>query len=259
MMTMILIGAAAVCGLMLILWLIHLPMRNAAIVDAGWAGGLAMLAVIYAVMGDGWMPRRVGIGAMVLYWGFRLGLFLLLTRVIGHPEEGRYVELRRKWGSNIALKFFAFFEVQALLDVVLSAPFLLAALDPKPHFTALEVSGVAIWLLALVGEIAADAQLRHFKMHSSNRGKTCQVGLWHYSRHPNYFFEFLIWVGYALYALDAPYGFIGLLSPALILYFLLRLSGIPATEAQALRSRGDEYRAYQRTTSAFVPWFPKRG
>ena len=259
MMTMILIGAAAVCGLMLILWLIHLPIRNAAIVDAGWAGGLALLAVIYGVLGDGWMPRRVVIGAMVLYWGFRLGLFLLLTRVIGHPEEGRYVELRRKWGSNIALKFFAFFEVQALLDVVLSAPFLLAALDPKPHFTALEIAGVATWLLAFVGEIVADAQLRHFKMNSSNRGKSCQVGLWHYSRHPNYFFEFLIWVGYALYALDAPYGFVGLLSPALILYFLLRLSGIPATEAQALRSRGDEYRAYQRTTSAFVPWFPKRG
>ena len=82
--------------------------------------------------------------------------------------------------------------------------------------------------------------------------------MWNYSRHPNYFFEWLIWVAFAFFALAAPYGWIGLIAPALILYFLLRVTGIPATEAQALRSRGEEYQRYQRTTSAFVPWFPKR-
>lgn len=81
--------------------------------------------------------------------------------------------------------------------------------------------------------------------------------MWRYSRYPNYFFEWLIWVVFALVALASPYGYVGLVSPALILYFLLRVTGIPATEAQAIRSRGEEYRQYQRTTSAFVPWFPK--
>jgi steroid 5-alpha reductase family enzyme len=258
MIALILTGTFAVCGLMLVLWIIHIPMRNAAIVDAGWAGGLALLAVIYAVYGGGWETRRFVIAAMALIWGLRLGFYLLLTRVIGHPEEGRYVELRRKWGSNIAFKFLLFFEFQAILDVVLSAPFLLAALNPSPKFSPIEIAGAVIWAVALIGEIAADSQLSNFKTNPTNRGKTCQVGLWHYSRHPNYFFEWLIWVGFALFAASSPYGYVAFLSPAMILFFVLKLTGIPATEAQALRSRGDEYRAYQRTTSAFVPWFPKR-
>lgn len=257
MIHLILIGSASVCGLMFVLWLIHLPLRNAAIVDAGWAGGLGLLALIYALTGDGWEPRRAAIALMADVWGVRLGLYLLLSRVIGHPEEGRYVELRRKWGSNIALKFLVFFEFQAILDVILSVPFLVAALDPRPEFGALEFAGMGIWFFALICEIAADSQLSRFKHDPRNKGKTCQIGLWHYSRHPNYFFEWLIWVGYALFAARSPYGYLAFLSPALILFFVLKLTGIPATEAQALRSRGEEYRAYQRTTSAFIPWFPK--
>ena len=110
----------------------------------------------------------------------------------------------------------------------------------------------------MAGEAAADAQLNKFKSDPSNKGRTCQVGLWRYSRHPNYFFEWLIWVAFALFALASPGGCWGLLSPALILYFVLRVTGIPATEAQAIRTRGEEYRRYQQTTSAFVPWFPKK-
>ena len=109
----------------------------------------------------------------------------------------------------------------------------------------------------MAGEVAADAQLSRFKSLASNRGRTCQAGLWRYSRHPNYFFEWLIWVAFALFALASPGGFWGFVSPALILYFVLRVTGIPATEAQAIRTRGEEYRRYQRTTNAFVPWFPK--
>ena len=104
----------------------------------------------------------------------------------------------------------------------------------------------------------ADAQLHRFKQDPANKGKTCQVGLWHYSRHPNFFFEWLIWVSYALYAMGSPSGAWGWLSPALMLYFVTKVTGIPATEAQALRSRGDEYRKYQQTTSAFFPWPPKK-
>jgi steroid 5-alpha reductase family enzyme len=186
----------------------------------------------------------------------RLALYLLFTRVVGHPEEGRYVELRRKWVTNIPLKFLAFFEFQALTCILLSVPFLIACFNPAPEFAAIEYAGMAIWAIAFVGEVMADAQLNSFKKSPANKGKTCQVGLWHYSRHPNYFFEWMIWVAYAVFALGSPYGWITLVCPALMLYFLLRVTGIPATEAQALRTKGDEYRQYQRTTSAFVPWFP---
>lgn len=256
-MNIIAIGAASIGGLMLLLWLIHLPMHNAAIVDAGWAGGLALLAGIYAAFGGGYPPREAILAAMGGIWGLRLAFYLLFTRVIGHPEEGRYRELRRKWKTHLALKFLVFFEFQALLDVILSIPFLLAARNASPQFSPVEIAAVAVWAMAISGESAADWQLSAFKSNPANRGKTCRLGLWRYSRHPNYFFEWLIWISFALLAWPAPHGSIGMIAPALILFFLLRVTGIPATEEQAIRSRGDEYRNYQRTTSAFVPWFRK--
>lgn len=254
-LTLVLIGAASVATLMLLLWLIHLRTGNAAIVDAGWAGGLALLGVLYAGLGGGYWLRSAMIGTMSATWGLRLAIYLLATRVIGHPEEGRYQALRRQWKTNVPLKFLVFFEFQALLCLVLAVPFLMASRNPDPEISLIEWAGLALWALAMCGEVAADAQLSRFKSDPSNKGRTCQAGLWRYSRHPNYFFEWLIWVAFALFALASPGGFRGLLSPALILYFVLRVTGIPATEAQAIRTRGEEYRHYQRTTSAFVPWF----
>ena len=251
------IGTASVCGLMLLLWLIHLPLRNAAIVDAGWAGGLALLGAIYAATGGGYPVRSLLIAAMVALWGLRLAIFLLFTRVIGHPEEGRYVQLRREWGGNLPLKFLLFFQFQALLCILLSTPFLLATLNRRPQLSALEYVGTALWLVAWMGEFVADSQLQSFKSNPANRGATCRLGLWRYSRHPNYFFEWLIWVAFAVFAMGSPYGYVAVFAPLLMLFFLFRVTGIPATEAQALRSKGDDYRRYQQTTSAFMPWFPR--
>lgn len=253
---LLLIGTGVVAGIMLLLWLIHLPMKNAAIVDAGWAGGLVILAILYALFGKGYRGRAVMIAGMASVWGVRLGLYLLLTRILGHPEEGRYQELRRQWKTNLPLKFLAFFEFQALLCVILSGPFLFAAINSDTELSPFEFTGAALWLVALIGEIASDSQLSRFKNNPANRGELCDVGLWRYSRHPNYFFESLIWIAYAIFALGSPWGWIGLISPALILYFLLKVTGIPATEAQSLRSRGEAYRRYQQTTSMFIPWFP---
>jgi steroid 5-alpha reductase family enzyme len=257
-MHLILIGLLAVALLMLVLWVIHLFTKNAAIVDVGWACGLAMLAAIYGGLGHAF-PLRAGlIAAIGCIWGFRLGGYLLFTRVIGQPEEGRYVQIRKDWKTHVPAKFLAFFEFQALLCVVLSGPFLFPALNQKAQLSWLEFVGFGVWLTGMIGEATADAQLNAFKKRPASHGKTCRAGLWGYSRHPNYFFEWVIWLGFAIFALGSPYGFIGLISPALILYFLLRVTGIPATEAQALRTKGDDYRNYHRTTSAFVPWFPKK-
>ncbi len=129
----LIIGTTSVCGLMLVLWLIHLPLRNAAIVEAGWAGGLALLGAIYAATAGGYPVRSLLIAAMAALWGLRLGIFLLFTRVIGHREEGRYVQLRREWGGNLPLKFLLFFQFQALLCVLLSVTFLVAAFNPRPR------------------------------------------------------------------------------------------------------------------------------
>jgi steroid 5-alpha reductase family enzyme len=255
---LVLPGGLAVLALMFVLWLVFLRTDNAAVVDVGWAGGLALLALVYAALGGGDALRKILIAGMASIWGFRLAIYLLFARVIGQPEEGRYVQLRADWKTHVRAKFLLFFEFQALLCVVLSIPFLLPALNRSPKISWVELAGCAIWLTGIVGEAVADAQLNRFKKNSANRGRTCRAGLWSYSRHPNYFFEWVIWMGFAVFALGSPFGYVAFLSPALILYFLLRVTGIPATEAQAIRSKGDDYRAYQRTTSAFVPWFPKK-
>jgi steroid 5-alpha reductase family enzyme len=213
--------------------------------------GIALLALLYALHGVGYARRTIFLALMVAVWGLRLSLFLLFTRATREPEDGRYLELRRKWGSNIGLKFLLFFEFRALLCGVLSFPFLVAMHDPLKGWSEFEEVGAAIWFVALIGEIMADAQLVRFKRR--NPGRVCDVGLWRYSRHPNYFFEFLIWVSFAIIALPVQYGYLALISPVLILFLLLRVSG---TEEQAIRSKGQAYRKYQRSTSPFIPWFP---
>lgn len=249
-------GTAVVAVLMFILWLLHFPLRNAAIVDVGWALGITLLAMTYALHAVGYWRRTLFLVPMVMLWGIRLGLYLLFTRVNGQPEEGRYVELRRKWGSNAGFKFLLFFEFQALLCGVLSLPFLLAMHDPVKSTPEIENVGAWIWVVAFLGEMIADFQLARFKSNPKNKGRVCNVGLWRYSRHPNYFFEWLIWMSFALVACTAKFGYLAFVSPALILYFLFRVTGIPATEEQALRSKGEAYRKYQKSTSVFIPWFP---
>lgn len=250
-------GLLWVTGLMLLTWLWHLRTRNAGWVDVAWAFGLGGLAVLYAWLLEGDPARRWLVAGLGGLWGLRLTLHLAV-RVGRDPEEdGRYRQLRASWGRFIAAKFLAFFLFQGLLDLVLAVPFLVALLDPSPlgliHFLA-----AGLLVLSVGGEAAADAQLKRFKARPGTQGLVCREGLWAFSRHPNYFFEWLAWVAFALLALPSPWGWLGLVSPLLMLHFLLRVTGIPATEEQALRTKGEAYRRYQQEVSPFIPWFPRR-
>ncbi len=249
----------ALCVLFAGVYAIAKRIDNYGIVDVAWSYAFAPLAAFYALAGAGWPVRRALVGAMVCLWSIRLGSHLY-QRVMGHhPEEdGRYQQLRKDWEGNFAPKMFGFFQMQAVSVVLLGIPFLLATVDPTPQIRVLEMIGVTVWLLALTGEALADAQLRAFKRDPASKGRVCDRGLWGLSRHPNYFFEWMVWVGFALFATASPWGWLGFISPAIILYLLLRVTGIPLTEEQAVRSKGEAYRQYQRTTSAFVPWFPRR-
>jgi len=251
-------GVILAAVVMALLWCWHLKLRNAAIVDSGWAFLVGGLAIFYAVLGNGWPPRRAAVAFMMGSWGARLTVYLLYDRVFGRPEDGRYAELRRKQGEGANAWFFWFFEAQALSAVFFSLPALLVAVNGGEAFSPFERIAAGLWIVAFTGEVTADRQLERFKADAANRGRTCQSGLWRYSRHPNYFFEWFMWVAYATFALGSPWGWIAWLCPAAMLLLLFKVTGIPATEAQAIRSRGDEYREYQRTTSAFVPWIPKR-
>jgi steroid 5-alpha reductase family enzyme len=255
-LTSVLLAWLAMILMMVVLWLVQRKTGNAGIVDVGWGMGQAVLPLLYFLVLEGYLVRQAVITAMGLLAGGRLA-WHLWRRTVGHPEEGRYQALREEWGARTESKLFFFFQFQALLLVVFSLPYLLINLHPTPHLQLLELAGIGVWLVAFGGEALADAQLRRFKADPSSRGKVCRAGLWRYSRHPNYFFQWLMWVALAIVALAAPWGWLALVCPALMLYFLLKVTGIPPTEEQALRSKGEAYREYQRTTSAFFPWFPR--
>ena len=255
-----LLGLLFAVVMMAAIWGIALRIKNAGIVDIAWSAGFAPVAILYAVLSDGNTLRRTLIATMVSIWSLRLGGYLYVRVMSHHPtEDRRYAELRRSWGSHSNRNMFGFFEMQALLLAVLSVPALLICLNPQPQIAAVEWVAVALWIIALLGESTADRQLQRFRNDPANRGAVCQVGLWRYSRHPNYFFEWTVWVAYFTFALASPFGWVSLYCPALMLYFLLRVTGIPMTERLSLQSKGEAFAAYQRRTSAFVPWFPKQG
>ena len=235
-------------------WRWQLLHNNAGIVDVLWASGLAGAAVLIALVAPGDTLHRTTAGTLAAIWGWRLAAHLW-RRVGSESEDGRYRYLRVHW-QNSQLKFFGFFQLQALLIVLFSLPFLAAAFNAQRH-PAWLIAGVGIWLISVIGEAVADRQLAAFRAVRSHRGKTCQRGLWRYSRHPNYFFEWLHWFAYVALAVGSPLAWLAWSGPLLMYVFLRWISGIPFTEAQALRSRGDEYRRYQQSTPMLFPWFPK--
>lgn len=250
---------AGLCAIFALVWLVCRRLDNFGFVDVAWSYAFAVLAIFYAVLTPGWPARRALIATLAVIWSLRLGTHLLRRLASHHPiEDGRYAQLRRDWAGNFGPKMFGFFQMQAASVVLLGLPFLVPAINPTPHFHLLEIAGGLLWLVAVAGEATADAQLVSFKRNPGNKGRVCDTGLWRYSRHPNYFFEWLVWVAYFVFALASPWGWIAAIGPASILFLLLRVTGIPLTEQQAVRTKGDAYRRYQRITSAFFPWWPRK-
>ena len=241
--------------LMTLGWLWQKARSNAGIVDVLWAAGVGGSAVLLAITGSGAPATRVALGLLGGVWGGRLALHLW-RRVRAEPEDGRYKYLREHWDGN-QLKFFAFFQGQAFLIVLFALPFVAVARNPTASWWWL-AAGVAIWLISVMGESIADAQLARFRNDPSNQGKTCRDGLWRYSRHPNYFFEWVHWFAYVCLAVGSPIAWLAWAGPVVMVVFLRWVSGVPFTEKQALRSRGEDYRQYQRTTSMLIPWFPRK-
>lgn len=252
----LLVVLAAASLVMLVTWELQRRTRNAGYVDVAWAACTGGAALYYGVVGDGAPAPRLLAAALGAAWGFRLALHLLV-RVRHEAEDGRYRHLREHWHDD-QRRFLAFFLGQALLAALFSVPFLVVANHPLPGLGAWGFAGVALWLVALGGESLADAQLARWRRDPANRGRTCRAGLWSVSRHPNYFFEWLHWFSYVLLAVGSPAWAWSLLGPLLMGASLCWITGIPFAEAQALRSRGEDYRAYQREVSAFLPWFPRK-
>lgn len=256
----LLMGASfiATIGLMTILWLVYLIRKNAGIVDLGWCVSFLLVGSIYLYLGQGFWVRKWVLAGMIFIWAGRL-LSYLMNRYIHTEEDPRYVQIREAWGSQHSnAKFLLLYWFQGLLVVILSICFLIAFRDPNPYWYPMQTWGLLFWLLGVGGEALADYQLETFKKDPLNNARVCNKGLWNYSRHPNYFFEWITWIGFCLYGWSSPFGIFTLISPIIMLILLVRISGIPLTEAHLLKTKGDAYRDYQNTTSSFIPWIKMR-
>ena len=253
---MIFIGYLCMAIVMLTLWQFQKRSGDAGIVDVAWGLGVAAITVLFALGTEqGNQSRRLAVAAVAIVWAVRLSGYVL-RRVLTLPEDGRYQTLKEQWGAAAQPKMLQFYQMQAAASVLFALPMLIAMRSEVP-WNGWDTLGCIIGLVAIAGESLADWQLSSFRAKSENKGKVCQDGLWRYSRHPNYFFEWIHWWAYVCFARYAPWGWLTLLFPLAMYYFVTQKTGIPPTEEQALKSRGEAYRQYQRTTNAFFPWFPK--
>lgn len=252
---MVLIPAALfLSAVMAVAWWFQRRVRNAGWVDAFWTYGLGAAAAGVALSGGGGARSGIVAGLMAA-WSLRLGGHIVRRCRLG-PEDSRYAHFRVEWGVGFERRMFIFLQIQALAALLLLVPVLLAAAAPGP-LGWLDALGVAVAMTAFVGEGLADRQLQAFRGDPRNHGRVCDAGLWGWSRHPNYFFEWLHWWAYPLLAFGADWGWLALSGPVLMYWLLVHVSGIPPLEAQMLRSRGAAYRDYQSRVSAFLP-LPRR-
>lgn len=251
------IGAVAMIIVFRLAWWWAVKIDNYSLVDAVWAFGIGVTAVLWLSLEDGDPVKRCIAGTMVTGWSVRLGSHLTHRIRKAHPEEdARYQKLRAGWEGREKGMFFGFFQIQAVSVLMLALPFLFIGRDVSGP-GAWEMAGVIVAVLAISGEALADHQMNAFRKKNRDRKAVCDVGLWRYSRHPNYFFESLIWVGFYLFACGSEQGWMMFHAPLIILFLLLRVTGVPPSEASSLASKGDAYRQYQRKTSVFIPLPPR--
>ena len=250
------LGLATAVVLLVIVWIVQLFTRDASPVDVAWSASLGVIAFEYALLGDAPVIARVLMAALALVWSGRLAGYLA-QRMRGAPEDSRYAALRESYGAKADLFLLGFFLLQAVIAAVLSIPFLVLAYIPEAPSVWVALLAIGVWLVSVVGEGTADAQLNRFKQQPGNKGKVCAEGLWRYSRHPNYFFESLHWVSYVVLAIGAPYWWATLGSPVLMALLLLKVSGVPTIESKGPSSKRQGQEEYERRTSMFIPWPPK--
>lgn len=255
------ISYLVILGYMTVGWLVSLIRRDASVArvaDVFWGLGFAMLAWVFFALTDGFALRKYLVCALATAWGVRLASYIIV-RTWGKGEDPRYQPMRDAAGESFWWKrYFQVFILQGVLLGLIAAPLLAAQFyDTPDSLTPLDLAGVVVWGIGFFFETAGDWQLYVFKRDPANKGKVLRKGLWAYTRHPNYFGETLIWWGIFLIALGTPYGYWSVYGPIVITFLLLRVSGVTLLEKN-LVGRKPEYREYMESTSAFVPWFPRR-
>jgi steroid 5-alpha reductase family enzyme len=254
-----LVGLGTAVAYVTLIWLLSLVLKNASIIDIFWAPGSAVLTIVYALLSDdGYSGRQVLVLALVIAWASRLGGHIL-TRNAGHGEDFRYKKWREQSPDTFWwVSLFRVFYLQGALLWIISAPLLVAVHSDSPHhLTVVDYIGVTVWAIGFLFEAFGDWQLTRFKANPDNAGKVMNVGLWRYTRHPNYFGNATLWWGYFIIAAVTPWGFVTAFAPAIMAFMLVRVSGVALLE-RSIKKRRPGYEEYIARTSSFIPLPPKK-
>jgi steroid 5-alpha reductase family enzyme len=251
-------NAIVVAGAMTLLWLISLALRDASIVDIFWGAGFVVVAWVSHIVGDGPQTRTLLVAILVSIWGLRLAGYLA-WRNVGKGEDFRYQAMRKRHGPTWWIRsLVVVFGLQGLLMWIVSLPVQAAAVAAEPAALSwLTWPGIAIYGVGLFFETVGDIQLARFKADPSTAGKVMDRGLWRYTRHPNYFGDFMVWWGLYVVALGAEGTWWTIVGPIVMSTLLMRVSGKALLE-KSLSKRREGYAEYVATTNGFFPGPPKR-
>lgn len=245
----------AIIAMMTVLWLCSIMIKNVSIVDLFWGFGFVVASAVYFIYTEGLETRKVLLMTMVSIWGLRLSVYLA-WRNHGKGEDFRYQKFRKDFGEHRYwwYSYFSVFLLQGMLMWLISAPLLGAQFYPDTNLSILDYIGFIFWIIGMVFEAGGDFQLAHFKADRSNKGKVLNTGLWHYTRHPNYFGDAAVWFGYGIICLSAG-NYVPLLGTVLMTALIIKVSGVALLE-KTLNETKPGYQEYVEKTSAFIPWFP---
>ncbi len=253
MLSVILTLAVLMSLLMAGAWALQRATGSSGWIDTVWSASVGfggVLAVLFAE-GDGW--RRAVVFSLVVVWSLRLAGHIGM-RTQGGGEDPRYAKLIRQWGSAAPLRLFIFLQIQAIAAFVLVLAVYLAAGNGQSFPRLIDIFATAVAFAALAGEALSDAQLSKFRKTPEAKTGVCETGLWRYSRHPNYFFEWLFWCSFPLLAVqEQVLSWASLAAPIMMYWLLVHVSGIPPLEEHMLKSRGERFRVLQRRVNAFFP------
>ena len=257
--------ALALSVLMAGAWMVQQRTGNSGWVDTIWTFAVGLVGVgsaLWPVADAAPNARQWLVAALVAIWSVRLGLHIAV-RTAGISDDPRYAAFAREWGVDSPRRMFVFLQNQGFGSIPLVFAIFVAARVPLGGLRFADYLGALILSIGIAGEALADAQLRHFRIDPANKGRVCDIGLWRWSRHPNYFFEWLGWFAYPAIAipiaapLQYPWGWASLLAPLFMYWILVHVTGVPPLEQQMLRSRGQRYRDYQSRTRMFFPRAPR--
>jgi steroid 5-alpha reductase family enzyme len=249
--------------LMAIAWRVQQRTGNSGWVDTIWTFSVGLVgagSALWPIGGAAPIARQWLVAALVVIWSLRLGVHIAV-RTAAITDDPRYAAFASDWGLDAPRKMFIFLQNQGFGSIPLVFAIFLAARFPLDALRIEDIIGALILLSGIAGEALADAQLKKFRDNPANKGRVCDAGLWRWSRHPNYFFEWFGWLAYPVIAISPAYawGWATLLAPVFMYWILVHVTGIPPLEEQMLRSRGERYRDYQSRTSVFFPLPPQKG